>query len=111
MAKRVSGERRIKVGTKTYTLRLDFAALADIEDSVGGPITDYLQKKAAPKLSELSTLFASLAHIEPEAAWGVIQEYGMPETMQIVTEVIVSTLMPEDAPAGKPTARQRKTTA
>lgn len=111
MAKRVSGERSIKVGSKTHVLRLDFQALADIEDFIDGPITDYFKRKKEPRLKEIAALFGYLAHIPPEDAWEVVKAYGLPESVEIITECIISTLMPEGTEPGKAKARQPKTAA
>lgn len=111
MAKRISGEQSIKIGSKTYTLRLDFQALADIEDHLDGPITDYFQRKASPKLTDVAILFASLAHIERAEAWEAVKANGLPESLAVVTAVVVKTLMPEESTTGKPKARQTKTPA
>ena len=108
MAKQISGERSLKAGDETYTLRLDFEAMSSIEDYIDGPLLGFLNslgQGVMPKLSVISFILGALAKIETSDAWRLIQEVGLYKAMEAITDVLKATLDPEGLPKGNPKAR------
>jgi len=101
MAKLISGERSLKVGGETYTLRLGFDALSAIEDRYGSIITIMADiSRGDPKLSLLSYIFSCTANLDQTRAFAISMEYKR-EVFECIIEVINATLNPEKETASK----------
>ena len=95
MARRISGERSLKVGGKTYTLRLDFDALSAIEDRYGSIIKIITEfSDGQPKLSLLAFMFCHTARINQTKAYSLTMEFNS-DVFTGMLEVISATLNPE----------------
>ena len=67
MAAPVKGEVSLAYGGETYTMRLDFNALAEFEGEVGGRALDLLQEPDKLTITQVRALFwAGLRQCHPE---------------------------------------------
>lgn len=100
MARRISGERSIKIGNKSYTLRLSFDVLEEIEDKYGS-IIDLFNGNKSMKLSVIYFLFAKMADVDTEKAMNICNQGDLGEVSELIGEVMAATLNPENQTGGK----------
>ena len=109
MARKISGERSLKVGGKTYTLRLSFDALEEIEDKYGS-IVDLFNTNKSMRLSVIYFLFAKMANVDPQQAMSICNQGDLGDVSELIGEVMAATLNPEgksgDKKAGNAKARK-----
>jgi len=95
MARKIAGERSLKIGKKTYTLRLGFEELSTIEDRYGSIITTIAEfTSGEPKISVLAFIFAQAARLDTTEAFRLCME-NRSDVFASVIEVIMATLNPE----------------
>lgn len=110
MTKRISGERSLKTDDAEYTLRLDFQAIAGIENDLDKSIIDVFNFQGSmPKISDLVVIVGHVARIEPEEAYDLINNAGFEAVMKPVVECFQASLQVGDEK--KPKARTAKTKA
>ena len=96
MAKKISGERSLKVGGKTYTLRLGFDETSEIEDRYGS-FPKLMQEIATyePRLSMLAFVLSQMIKVEPTKAFAIMME-DRDKVFGVIVEAILATLNPEN---------------
>jgi len=96
MARKISGERSLKVGKKTYTLRLGFDEVSAIEDRYGS-FVKLMQEVAThePRLSMLAFVLSQMISVEPTKAYTIMME-NRDEVLGTIVEVMLATLNPEN---------------
>lgn len=100
MARRISGERSIKVGNKSYTLRLSFDALEEIEDKYGS-IIDLFNSNKNTRVSVIYFLFAKMVGVDAQKAMDICNQSDFGEISELIGEVMAATLNPENKTGGK----------
>lgn len=101
MARRISGERSVKLGKKTYALRLGFDETSAIEDRYGSMtiLLDELCKPGA-RLSLLAFIFSQMAGVTETKAFALSMEFKV-EVYKGLTSVLLATLNPENEKGSK----------
>lgn len=101
MARRISGERSVKIGKKTYTLRLGFDEMSQIEDRYGSmmKLLDELCQPGA-RLSLLAFIFSQMAGITETKAFALSMEFKI-KVYEGITSVLMATLNPESEKSSK----------
>ena len=95
MAKKISGERSLKVGKKTYTLRFGFDEMGQVEDRYGnfkGILIEISGGKA--RYSLMAFILSDMAKIPPTKAFAIMME-NQEKVLQVIAEVILVTVNPE----------------
>ena len=100
MARRISGERSIKICDKSYTLRLSFDTLEEIEDKYGSLLTLFNTKKLM-KLTVLYFIFAKMANVGSQKAMDICINGDFGAISEAIGDVISATLNPEKKTGGK----------
>lgn len=96
MTKRVSGERSLKVGRKTYKLRLDFAAIAEVEDKLNCSILELITMGNNPKMSKLIVLVSAMMKKTEDDVIQIIQTVGIEPVLTVALEVFAATFADPD---------------
>lgn len=100
MARRISGERSIKIGNKSYTLRLSFDVLEEIEDKYGSIIDLFINKNNV-RVSVIYFMFAKMVGIDVQKAMDICNQSDFGNISELIGEVMSATLNPENQTGGK----------
>ena len=84
----------MKVGDKTFDLRLSFKSLSAIEDEFDKTIFDQFGD-GLPSAKVTVFALSKMAGVEQEEAFDIIKSVGILPVIVTVKEVIISTLNPE----------------
>jgi hypothetical protein len=109
MANPHKGETSLKIGDVTYTLRLSYNALCDMETELGVKTTAVLASAFEGSWKDTrALLYAALHGAHPETtlegAGDLIEEYGIAKIMDVLTELAGVTFRPskDDEPENPP---------
>jgi hypothetical protein len=103
MANRERGEVALRSGGKVYTLRLDFNALCDLEDTIGRPIHDLDFGKPSMRLTRTVVAVALRANhpeIDERGAGDIVQGAGVPVAVKAMVEALNAAFPDVPADAG-----------
>ena len=114
MSNKEAGEHTLTVDDKDYTLRLDFRAIAAIEDRLGEGVLKAVNRifqEGEYRLSELGLILeeslrsGGAKRITFEGAGDLMMKAGLLPTAIAIRELLDTTF---EAPPGKPKAPRRK---
>jgi len=109
MTRKISGERSLKVGGDTVTLRFPIASIMALEDHFDCAIFDLLQQRfgsGTPRLGDVVVLYGAARGIAPDDVKGLekahmeLQQAGFEEAMTVLMECLSASLGAESG--GKP---------
>ncbi len=115
MTKKVSGERSLKVGGGTVTLRFSIQSIMALEDHFGGAIFELLPDRfgsGTPRLGDIIILYGASRGIDPgdseglEGAYAELQKAGFEAAMPVLMECLTASLSGPNT--GKPQPAQTK---
>lgn len=96
MAKKISGERSLKVGKETYTLRFGFDEMGQVEDRYGPFNAIQIEiSSGKARYTLLAFILSEMARIPPTEAFAILMEYPT-EALTCIVEVIMATVNPEN---------------